>query len=78
MQLDDLLALVRETDSDDPLAALRATSHATAELERITTVQVRRARNQGASWTQIAAALGVSKQAVHKKYGGTRFFGSQQ
>lgn len=77
MELDDLLALVRATDSDDPLAALRATSHATGELERVTTVLVRRARNQGASWTQIAAALGVSKQAVHKKYGGTRFFGSQ-
>ncbi len=31
---------------------------------------VRRARNQGATWEQIAAALGVTKQAVHKKYGG--------
>ena len=27
----------------------------------------------GASWAQIARVLGVSRQAVHKKYGGTRF-----
>ena len=31
---------------------------------------MRRARNRGATWAQIAAALGVSKQAVHKKYAG--------
>lgn len=29
---------------------------------------VRRARNQGIVWEQIAACLGVSKQAVHKKH----------
>ena len=31
--------------------------------------QVRRARELGWSWQQIAALLGVSKQAVHQKYG---------
>jgi biotin operon repressor len=30
---------------------------------------VRRARNRGYSWQLIALALGVSRQAVHKKYG---------
>ncbi|MFC6259019.1 helix-turn-helix domain-containing protein, partial [Kocuria oceani] len=30
-------------------------------------------RARGASWAQIAAALGVSRQAVHRKYGGSRF-----
>lgn len=32
--------------------------------------QVENARRQGWSWQQIAEALGVSKQAVHKKHSG--------
>ena len=39
------------------------------ELDRVETVTVRRARNANASWQLIALCLGVSKQAVHKKYG---------
>ena len=77
MEIEDLVAMIRASDSDDALTALEATAHASGELERVTTVLVRRARNQRASWAQIAAAMGVSKQAVHKKYGGTRFLGSQ-
>lgn len=77
MQIEDLLTLVRATDAEDALTALAAAAHVTGEFERVTTVLVRRSRNQGASWTQIATAMGVSKQAVHKKYGGARLFGSQ-
>jgi len=40
-----------------------------AELERREAELVRRARLLDFSWQQIAAALDVSKQAVHKKYG---------
>jgi hypothetical protein len=72
-----LLALVRGTENDDALTALRATAEASSELERVTAVLVRRARNQGASWAAIASALGVSKQAVHKRYGGSRRYGSR-
>jgi predicted transcriptional regulator len=32
-------------------------------------LQVRQARELGWSWQQIAELLGVSKQAVHQKYG---------
>ncbi|MDQ1551428.1 MAG: hypothetical protein QOD50_850, partial [Actinomycetota bacterium] len=39
------------------------------EVDRVEAVAVRRARNANASWQLIALALGVSKQAVHKKYG---------
>ncbi|MGW2161450.1 hypothetical protein [Nonomuraea sp. NPDC001699] len=41
-------------------------------------VAVRRARTQGDHWTEIAAALGISKQAVHKKYGGRGLFRVQE
>jgi len=40
------------------------------ELERQEAVLVRRARNEGIVWEQIAACLGVSRQAVHKKHAG--------
>ena len=38
-------------------------------LESLEALQVANAREQGWSWQQIAAELGVSKQAVHKKHG---------
>ncbi|WP_100345553.1 hypothetical protein [Compostimonas suwonensis] len=55
--------------SDDPIVALRAISQLHRELDRVEAVAVRRARNANASWQLIALALGVSRQAVHKKYG---------
>jgi len=33
-------------------------------------VQVRNARGGGWSWQEIAAELGVTRQAVHKKHSG--------
>jgi len=35
-------------------------------------LQVTNARDRGWSWREIADALGVSKQAVHKKYADRR------
>ncbi|GAA1616855.1 hypothetical protein AB0C27_47070 [Nonomuraea sp. NPDC048882] len=66
---DDLATLVRQTQDDDPLLALRAATALRREIERLEAVQVRRARVAGLAWAQIADAIGVSKQAVHKKYG---------
>ncbi|MFC0673346.1 hypothetical protein [Brachybacterium hainanense] len=66
-----------EDPPSGPLAELVALSQRRAtlesELEQEQTVLVRRARTAGAPWAAIAAALGVSRQAVHKKYGGSRF-----
>ena len=44
-----------------------------AELERREATLVRKARNQGIVWEQIASSLGVTKQAVHKKYAAGMF-----
>ena len=41
-------------------------------LESLEDLQVANARDQGWSWQQVAVALGVSKQAVHKKHATSR------
>ena len=51
------------------LAAVVALRRLAESLERL---QVEAAREQGWAWQRIAAELGVSKQAVHKKYGDGR------
>ncbi|MFF1574157.1 hypothetical protein ACFVWR_15550 [Leifsonia sp. NPDC058292] len=61
--------LAGDAGSDDPIVALRAVAKLRAELDGVEAVAVRRARNANATWQLIALALGVSKQAVHKKYG---------
>jgi DNA-directed RNA polymerase specialized sigma24 family protein len=55
----------------DPKVGLRAVSALRRLLEQLEAVQVRSARAQGWSWQEIAAELGVSRQAVHKKHGRT-------
>ncbi len=64
-----MATLAGEADSQDPIAALRAIARLRKELDRAEAIAVRRARNANAPWQLIALALGVSKQAVHKKYG---------
>ncbi|UQW99859.1 hypothetical protein [Streptomyces sp. RerS4] len=63
------------TENVDPIEALREAAALRRRLEGQEEVLVHRARVAGTTWTQIAEALGVSKQAVHKKYGGRRLFG---
>ena len=55
--------------SRDPQVGLQAVSALRKLVERLETLQVSNARDQGWSWEQIGQALGVSKQAVHKKHG---------
>jgi IS30 family transposase len=63
------IEIVEQTASNDPEVALRGVASLRALLEAVEELQVRRARELGWSWQQIAALLGVSKQAVHQKYG---------
>jgi predicted transcriptional regulator len=67
--LEEASEVVSQTASDDPEIGLRGVASLRALLDVVEELQVRRARELGWSWQQIAALLGVSKQAVHQKYG---------
>lgn len=54
---------------DEPLVELRRLAALRQDIARLEEAQVRRARLRGYSWLAIASALGVTKQAAHKKYG---------
>jgi len=61
------------SDSDSPADRLladvtAANADRAAADDRIATL-VGAARMAGASWSQIGAALGVSRQAAHERYG---------
>jgi len=64
--------LADATASRDPAVGLAAVASLRALLESLEQLQVENARDRGWSWQQIADALGVSRQAVHKKHGGRR------
>ena len=52
-----------------PGAVVVALAATRRELEREEAALARRARMEGFAWQAIADALGVSRQAVHKKHG---------
>jgi hypothetical protein len=71
-KVEDAKDLAVQIASEDPEAGLRAVAALRRLLERIERIHVANARQHGASWQDIADELGVSKQAVHKKYAGKR------
>lgn len=60
--------LAAAAGSADPRVGLRAVVSLRKLLEKLETLHVRHAREQGWSWQEIAETLEVSKQAVHKKH----------
>jgi len=66
---DAIRSLTAEAGDQNPLKALAALGELRREIDRHEATLVRRARNLGCSWPIIATALGVTRQAVHKKYG---------
>jgi DNA-directed RNA polymerase specialized sigma24 family protein len=57
-------------DPNDPQEALAAVVALRRLADRLETATVQSALEQGWTYAQIAEALGVTKQAVHKKHAG--------
>ena len=62
--------LATAAGSTDPRVGLRGVVALRRLTESLEALQVDNARRQGWSWQEIAAALGVTKQAVHQKHAG--------
>ncbi|MFD2840545.1 hypothetical protein ACFSYH_08175 [Populibacterium corticicola] len=63
MHLTDIAA-----NTSDPRSGLRAVASLRVLTERLELTQVEAALRAGMGWSDVAEALGVSRQAVHKKY----------
>ena len=66
--MDEATELVTAASGPDVRTGLRAALALRKLAERLEALQVANARRQGWSWQEIAGALDVTKQAVHKKY----------
>jgi hypothetical protein len=71
--LQDLIGSVeRDAPGADALTQLATASATASQLEQagdaLLSHYVDRARREGHSWSEISAALGVTKQAVHKRF----------
>lgn len=64
-ELDEVIATA---ESPDPADGLRAAALLRRLAEQLEARHVTAARVAGWSWQDIGDALGVSRQAVHKKY----------
>jgi hypothetical protein len=73
--MEDAQDLATRVASEDPSEGLRAVAALRRLLERTERIQVESARARGLTWQEIADELGVSKQAVHQKYGSRRRLG---
>jgi DNA-directed RNA polymerase specialized sigma subunit len=64
------LALVRRTNRhrEFPLDALRAIVEARRCLAEVERESIELARQAGATWEEIASALGVSRQAIYQRH----------
>lgn len=58
----------RAADTSDPLTGLRAVVALRRLTDTLELRQVQAALDAGLTWPVIADALGVTRQAVHKKY----------
>ena len=65
-------ALASDASDEDPAIGLAAVASLRSLLDSLERLQVERARRHGWPWQRIATELGVTKQAVHKKYGERR------
>ncbi len=68
----DTARVATAASSKDPTVGLKAVRSLRILVERLEGLQVDNAREQGWTWEQIAQVLGISRQAMHKKYASGR------
>ncbi|MHA7274137.1 hypothetical protein ACX80Z_11950 [Arthrobacter sp. TMT4-20] len=66
--MDSSQVAVITADTTDPRAGLRAVASLRVLADVLEQRQVEAALRAGMSWQMVADALGVTRQAVHKKY----------
>lgn len=59
----------------DPQVGLAAVAALRQMVDQLEALQVQAAREDGWTWERIAAALGITRQSVHRKYASRRFPG---
>jgi hypothetical protein len=64
----DISGALSAVESPDPADGLRAVAVLRRLAEHLEAAHVVRARQAGWTWAEIGDALGVSRQAVHKKH----------
>ncbi len=69
---EDTKRLFAELEDEDPSKGLAGVVGMYAVVGRAEVVHVRRALAAGWSWRQIGAALGISRQAAHKRHARSR------
>jgi hypothetical protein len=62
------MSTIEISDPSDPADGLAAAVALRRLADLLEAAQVARALRAGWSWTEVAEALGVTRQAVHKKY----------
>lgn len=67
--MSDLSKLTIAATAEHPGEGLKAIAALRRLLDRLEELHVERAREQGWSWQEIAGAMGVTKQTVHRKHG---------
>lgn len=65
---DDLSELARRAAADDPSEGLAAILALRQRLDGLESAHVQRALGRGWSWSRVGQALGVTKQAVHRRH----------
>jgi hypothetical protein len=70
--MNQMAELAEQVGSEDPAVGLAGVRALRELVERLEDLHVEAARARGWSWQEIGAALGVSRQAVHKKHGDGR------
>ncbi len=66
--MQQLSGLDKAVSSRDPAVGLAAVSSLRRLVEELEDLHVDNARSLGWSWQAIAAALGITRQSVHKKH----------